>query len=77
MSLWAVFSIVVGVLVFAILRSTYNSDIYSAGIEAIETIPESIVMRLGFSGSPLFVDIGYWILLIISIFLAFSARKRS
>jgi hypothetical protein len=71
---WALISIGVGVLAFAVVNSITGGSVSAAAKEAFETIPEAIMMTMGFNGSPLIVDVAYWLILALAVFATFRSK---
>lgn len=70
---WALISVGLGVLAFAVVRGAGGS-FSAAAHEAFETIPEAVMQTMGFDGSPLLVDVAYWLALTTAILLAFRRK---
>jgi hypothetical protein len=68
-------SIGIGLLAFAVVNSS-NAGLDAAVKEGFETIPEAVMMIMGFKTAPLVVTIGYWIALIALLFLAFRPTPK-
>lgn len=71
--LLALATLALGALAFAVVLGT-GGGLGAAAHEAFETVPEAVMQMLGFDGSPLWVDIGYWAALIGGLVFAFRRR---
>ena len=69
--IWALVSVGLGALAFAAVKGTGGS-VGAAAYEAVETIPEAVMQTMGFRGSPLWVDVAYWLLLTAAVLFAFK-----
>jgi hypothetical protein len=70
---WALVSVGLGVLAFAVVKGT-GGTVGAAAYEAVETIPEAVMQTTGFDGSPLFVVVAYWLALTAAAFFAFKRK---
>jgi hypothetical protein len=69
-AVWAFISIGIGLLAFAVVSTTTGGSVGAATREAFETIPEAVMMGMGFDGSPLLVVLAYWLTLTTAVLLA-------
>lgn len=74
--LWAIGSVALGVMVFLAMTGGYGASAGAAAYEGLETIPEFLMVAAGFKGSPVLVDVGYWLALGASVVIAFGRRSR-
>lgn len=73
---WALISVALGALAFSVMIG-YDTTIIVAVKEAFETIPEAVLMTLGFDGAPFAVTVAYWLALAGAVYFAFKpARAR-
>ena len=75
--LWLLASLGLTIVVVGAMRQGYEQSWADALYEGFETIPEALMMGLGFSDSPLWIDAAYWLVLIICVIWAFSNRKNA
>lgn len=77
-ALWAFGSVGVGALAFIVVHSELKQFNSGPGFapwrEAIETIPEAVMMTVGFKGAPWPVTAFYWGVLFVSLFFAWKPR---
>lgn len=71
--IWAVASVGIGALAFAVISGTGGS-LGAATNEAFETIPEAAMQMMGFGGSPPWLVVAYWFVLIGSLLFVFRRR---
>ncbi|HVK80841.1 MAG TPA: hypothetical protein VM915_09520 [Verrucomicrobiae bacterium] len=67
--IWALVSVGLGALAFAVVLGAGGS-LGAATNEALETIPEAAMQMMGFSNSPFWPVVAYWLTL-----LAFSSSS--
>lgn len=65
-------SVAILALVTLALRNGYSSDWFSALYEGFETIPEGLLMAMGMRGSPVWVDVLYWVLIVVALLAAWK-----
>lgn len=73
--IWLFASTALMAFVALAMRQGYNSDWPAALYEGFETIPEALMMMCGFGGSPVWVDVLYWIIPVVVLLFAFRARR--
>ena len=71
---WALISIILGALAFFVMIG-YDTTIVVAVKEAFETVPEAVMMKLGFEGAPLAVTAAYWVALVGAVYFAFKSKR--
>lgn len=71
--IWALVSVGIGALAFAVVLGTGGS-LGAATTEALETVPEAAMQMMGFSGSPLWLVVVYWLTLLGALFFVFRRR---
>jgi hypothetical protein len=71
---WAVITLGVGVLAFAVVSGT-GGGIGVAAREAFETVPEAIMQVMGFEGAPIVLVALYWLALAAAVYVALKPRR--
>lgn len=72
---WLVVSAALMALVAIAMRQGYKSNWPDALYEGFETIPEGLMMILGFRGSPVWVDVLYWIIPVLLLVFSFRTHR--